>query len=500
MNAIDPIVATLTQIGPILAGELAKRLVEQGNAKNEPHARQMILRARSDKKILSSDPITFNKSFLCYLPAHSGKQLSKAIKKQLEHRPPLKRIFYITKANKGFITESQIAKGACCPESVENNSTKRLTIEKTIDQALSLKIIERVFGKEKLYRIGPDFGQPDIGSNAFTKQLELEDILIESISEWLQHVYLLPPEARQIRNTYEEAVVFNQNWFDIQGPVYVGSRPVVEQPSRDCHKGFLVADLLSYREAGIDDAESFIDRVSDIRRRWKALSITPIFVAAGFTIDAWEQLRKHRCAAVTTSDVLGKSLQQLLRKFKDTLASKSNDELNVDKISDLLEYSSNIDVNEGILANLKGAIFELIVAHYYRSLGFDITLQKTVRTNSPPESFEVDVVAIKGPLAVLVECKGRKKTVTEDPKEISRHFVSRFNAAADSFGWNIEKLYQRVDVVFITLGIIPEGYVSTPNTLKATGVNRIIYDRSLFIQKLVEASQDQFKKLIDRFF
>ncbi|MEM6777746.1 MAG: hypothetical protein AAF670_08810, partial [Planctomycetota bacterium] len=281
--------------GPMLSGELANKLVDSSAAKSTAAARKLIQRARDSGDVISTDPVRFNQSFLCYLPTHDDRRYAAAVRNALKHRPPLNRVYKVIMANRGYITSGQIAKAASCSDGASTTGSNRLTPDAVIEQAQSLKLIESVNGKSNLYQFDPLFGVPDVSRNSFIKRLELEDVLAEMACKWMQHCYLLPPEARMVRPSYEEAVTFNQNWWDLNGPIYIGQSPDTSPKTRKA-SNFLVGDILSYRQVSVVDAESFLDRVADVRRRWKAIKLHPVLIGAQFSESAWTQLRRNGVA------------------------------------------------------------------------------------------------------------------------------------------------------------------------------------------------------------
>lgn len=486
--------------GPLLSGDLAREMVSAGISRTESSARKIIERSRKRGHIRSTAPVTFQKSYLCFLPEHEQKRYPAAVKKLLKLRPPFHRVFATTLANCGYITFGQIAKSAVCSDGTQNG---RLTPERTIEQLLHLDVLESVVGQAHLYRIGTRFGAPTTRRRTFETRLKTEEALIQLVLEWLQHCYLLPPEARTVRSTAFLASKFNQNWWDICGPAYLG---LAESSALNntSHRTFLVADFISYRQVTKSDTSSFTERVRDIRSRWKALQFVPVFIGNGFSKDAWAMLRSTGIAAVPISDVFGAHLTTLLQRFEDALSVRTGDEISLKKITGALEMSEQPGITDGLVGNLRGAIFELIVALYYRNQGYDVTLQKLVRyPGAPPSEMEIDIVAVKSDkIAILVECKGRTKGVSEDSKEISRHFNERLTAACDSFGWDITRRYNRIDAVFISLGVVSSADrpIQPEAGLRDPGINRQVIDRNEFLDMLKDARENDLRQLIERFF
>lgn len=501
-NSQDKSAQILTSQGPLLSGQLSKLLVERGLAGSEVNARKLIERSRKSSAILSTDPVRFNQSYLCYVETQKLKKYPEAVRKVLHHRPPLKRVFVLTLANKGYISLGQLSKIGNCSTGTSLESSKRLTADKLLSQALAIGILESVDGMSNFFQLGHQFGRPSVSRNGLIKRLEMEDVLLHMVCEWFQHCYLLPPNARSVRESFEVAESFNHNWWDIHGPVYIGSAPSKKFPKAQ-PSGFLIADVISYRQVKRVDVDSFIERVTNIRTGWKDLSFFPVVVGSRFSQDAWKRLRSFGVATVTLSDVLGKHMIHLLRLFEEAVAAKTADELSVAKIADLLEMSTQPGVADGLLGNLRGAIFELIVAMYYKNQGYEVILQKFITKVDENLELEIDVAAFKGDkLIKLVECKGRQAGVTEGPEEINRHFQKRLPAAMDSYGWNVGELYRRVDAVFITLGEVPADLVpkQPKGGLKEQGVNRVVIQREQFLKMLDDDNEQDLRDLVKRFF
>lgn len=487
----------LKKTGPLLSGELAERIMSSQIASNPSSARKIIQRARNSKQILSTEPVTFENSYLCYLEQHKKNRYAPKIRSLLDSRPPLKRALSTMLANKGFITKGQFAKvTGSGPWSVSTQAGRRSSLT-LIQQAEKLELLEPVHGFPDMYRIGPLFGRPEIQRNGFIRRLEIDDALLPQLCEWLQHTYLLSPNARSVRENYREATEFNQHWWDIHGSVFIGRAPrKVSKADR-----FLVADFVGYRQVTIADVDSFLSRVSDLRARWKSLSIFPVFIGERFSSDAWSRLRTNGIAAVVNADVFGKHLDKLLKQFQAALAAKTAEEINVAKLTDFLESTVNEDLGDGVLGNMKGAIFELVVALYYKNEGYDVTLQKSVRKVDDKNAYlEIDVVASKlAKHLILVECKGRTKNSLESQTEIDRHFQQRLPAACDEFGWNATEHYSRVDAVFVTTGNLPDS-AKTNRKLRESGTNQICIDRNGFLDWLRANDYADLLKIVDRFF
>ena len=131
---------------------------------------------------------------------------------------------------------------------------------------------------------------------------------------------LLPPEARSVRSSYETAVEFNQHWWDFHGPIYLGVPKNKENSPKNKSTNFLVADIISYRQVTVVDAESFMDRVEDVRRRWRSLTINPVFIGASFSIAAWNMLR----STLPCRSLCGSQMKTLSSKLTSLRSNQSS--------------------------------------------------------------------------------------------------------------------------------------------------------------------------------
>jgi len=140
--------------------------------------------------------------------------------------------------------------------------------------------------------------------------------------------------------------------------------------------------------------------------------------------------------ALTLRDVFGSNIQELMKRYFKALSVENLTVESLDDIEASLELGeSTKSDNEGLIGNLKGTLFEVIVALAYRATGSDVTLQKRIRRLDEDEEYEVDVVASTGDTkCTLVEAKGRHSAYLEAKDEVERQFELRCRAAADEYG------------------------------------------------------------------
>jgi Holliday junction resolvase-like predicted endonuclease len=494
----------LEETGPALSGDFARNLVNRNVAASESSARKMVERCRKAGAIRSTAPVSFDRSYLCFLEKHNGIAYANALKAAFTKKPSFDRVYKTLLANKGYITHGQIAKAATCTADTDSakpgGRTTPLDISKQLTQ---VEAIEPVVAEDFLFRIGAHFGPPAISKNSFLKRLETEQMMIREIREWLTHCYLLSPEAHSIRTSSRLASGFNQVQWDLHGPIYVGPMSTLSSSRRLKTNGdFLTAEICTYRTFTTVDTDALIERVDSVNHRWKSISLTPIVVAAGFSEDAWMRLRKAGIAAIKLSDVLGRNIERLLHLFWDAVDIKLESVTGVDEIEEVLAAAASTAGSDGLVGNLKGALFELMVALLLRAQGYDIVLQKRVRKPDEDIDLEIDIVATRGESeCLLVECKGRHREYTDNEDELKRHFHDRCKAASDPYGWDVVRRYGEVKAVFVTTGkLSKKADQFAQRTTKSHGILCEIQQRDELIGRLQRAGQNRLAELVNRYY
>jgi hypothetical protein len=499
-----PVERALGQHGPMTSQELSDALVLSKSVSNPDAARKLIERARKSQKTASTFPVRFDKSYLYYLEKQQGRAYAQAIRKILPQKPSFQRVYKTVLANKGWITLGQIGKASgCLPTGDKSGSGGRLPLEVVVDHLKRIRLIEDVAGEKELYRIGTQFGSVGIRRAAFRKKLELEQGLLMMFRDWVRNCYLVAYDSHTIRASETSIVDFNQTHWDFHGPVYFGPFSESKALTRASQGGsFVVAEFLGFRQFTIVDCQSTIERVRSIGHRWKTTSLIPIAVAPAFSQDAWNQLRAAGVIAATVRDVFGPNIEELLRRFCKAIASDAPTAQNLDEIEQSLVLTKGTVASEGLLGNLKGALFELIVALGLRADGYDTTLQKMVRRPDVGEEFEIDIVATRSEsLCKLFECKGRREGYTERRHEIERHFNNRCRAASDPFGWNVTAGYKAVEAIFVSTGALDEdaeNYVRT--TKESHGISCSHMDRQDLLNYLMTVGQPRLVELVKNYY
>ena len=500
----EPVEDLLRRCGPLVSAELADGLVTAGVVGNQPAARKLIERATGTGIIKSTAPVRFDKSHLYYLETHQGKAYAQAVRKLLPTKPTFHRVYKTILSNKGWITAGQIGKASgCLPTASSSTAGGRLPLQHVVEQLLALRLIENVAGEDDLFRIGTQFGGVEVKRVAFQRKLELEQGLLVILRDWVRNCFLIAYDSHSMRDSETAATGFNDTLWDLHGPIYFGPFSGAKPLRRWAQgSGFIVAELLGFRTFTAVDAEATIERASGIGHRWKSIALVPIVIAPAYSKEAWRQLREAGVIAATFKDVFGANVDELIRRFSRAIAAEEPTEENLGNIEQSLALTQGTIIDEGLLGNLKGALFELLVALGFRASGYDTTLQKKIRKPDEDEEYEIDVVAVKGEvLCKLVECKGRHKEYRESREDVERHFFNRCRAAADPYGWNVTHCYKNTEAIYITSGRFSEDAVAyTGSTKLSHGITCTTMDRNGLIAYLEAAGQTRLVNIMNQYY
>ena len=481
-------------------------MARKGISVNEVAARKAIQRASQSGLIESTSPVRFDKVFLYYLADHKsknkGRQYAKGIRDALSDKPSHNRVFKTLLANKGWITFGQIGKAsACLPEGEKKRIGGRKSLDRVISELDHLGLIEDVAGTKHVYRLGKLFGSPTIGRGTFLYYLRIEQQLLDGALPWLKNTYLLAYDGSTHRKSETEAKDFNQTYWDVHGPIYLGPHARNSSLRRTAVKeNFLVVELLAYRTFSAVDADALIERCKSIVLRWKTIAVTPIVIARFFSPEAWHSLRRAGVGAVLIGDVFGKNIDALLRAIWATLSESKPPEEQIGEIEKALAIASGTVDDWGIVGHLKGTLFEFLIALAWKVAGWDVKMQKALR-RMPNDEYEIDVFAVRGSQCKLIECKGHHAEYRECKEEVARHFDDRCEAAADTYGWDITNRYDDVEAIFVTSGELDEEAREYANDkTKSHGIACTVQTRVELMAWLKDLGQDHLRDILDRYY
>ncbi len=274
---------------------------------------------------------------------------------------------------------------------------------------------ERVIEQLKKLELARTADVPGLGACAFagkdpsrnaqpvqrTKAILLaENILLGALKDWLRKMAFASYHAIRTRGD-EQKPEFSRWPFDLVGPSYV--RPLAVVSNGQLKNGFVVADVWLEKVLGTADIAGFLRKTSMARAMKGHLPFIGFLIADQFSQEAWKAGRSAGLLLSTPALLFGDDIAAALRELVHVLTdvAKSLDS-RPDIATQLFDRLARI---EGAAANLRGPLFELIVAQATTEDGGFFDLEKVVTANDGQRA-EVDVLRRWKTHVRACECRG----------------------------------------------------------------------------------------------
>ena len=230
----------------------------------------------------------------------------------------------------------------------------------------------------------------------------VEGVMLDGLREWARKNGLASYNSIVIRGEARERLVGPYMW-DLTGPSYL--LPLREGGESPIGQGFLVADAFAGTLVQ-DQVRYFVKKAHGLRATPKIGRTLPVLFAQGFTGAALTYGHKAGILMATPETLFGSHVARSLKHLVETLSNAAAIVSgNPGRLTNLLENLTEI---EGAAGNLRGVLFELIVAFLVRYEGSSIDMGKKAYDRETGRSADIDVLMVKGSsLAVAYECKGK---------------------------------------------------------------------------------------------
>lgn len=404
--------SVLAAHGPGLTSEVAARLRTLGVS--PAAARQRISRLSPDVRILHGLPFPKRARFI-YLDDQFGsaRYWDSLIRAIDTANPAYAAALNGIRARGGVvpIEHFDIISGSPVKQS------RQLASSAVLDRLLSVRLLKRhrIDGVgEFIFLDGPDLPDPFHWFNVLRPRLITEDVLLNAIRSWAGRMNMASPNAMTIRGG-PEPPQFATVRFDLCGPSYL--RPMQRFRQGKLLPGFLVADVLLGQELNEAFVAPFIRKCTLLSYVRRARPFMPMLIADHFTPDALRACRARGIVATRPETIfgqdVGRALTDLLQTLSNAAAVAASDP---GHIEDLFRQLSKI---EGAAANIRGALFELIVGHLVRSIeGGSIDIGVLVHDQG--RSAEIDVRHVNEREVTIYECRGNQPSTRVTAETIKK--------------------------------------------------------------------------------
>lgn len=386
--------------GPMLSSEIKEIIMKLENI-SDTAARQRISRAKGNIQRLTFFTFPKNEAFL---------YLSEQYK-----TPDFYHNLYRALIKKNSITGNVLATIDCLSGDIEYNkfltlsissfATKRKTIETIKTELISVGFIEQYVDSQgtKRIRILQAISQHN-NYDVRVNDIE-EECTLAIVEDWLKKNSFVSFNKIKRFNDFSGAI------WDLTAPSYLQS--FTKFSSNKLKPGFIVIDILPQYNINETQIRYFIEKVKTINVKKNVRTFLPIIIGFSFSAEAFNLLKKVNVLVTTVENLIGETSSKLLQEICNIIQNSTKVILssNEEKITNILKAVTKF---EGKVNNIKGLLFEMIVANIKYSIDTCyIELNRKIVYDN--KNAEIDVFCRKGQNEILViEAKGYANNITEE--------------------------------------------------------------------------------------
>lgn len=388
MTTIESI---LLKNGPIISGELAKKL-ELAESIPYNTASQKVSR---DKKIVKIKGFyTSNQSF-CFLKEHENEKIlyDRFIKSLFDFGRKYWFCINALNLHGGTLSKSFLE---CYTNYPVLPLKKHLPFNKVMQKFVQHGVL--VYNNN-YYSIAPQF--------SIFRQSPVANKTIEQIKEdTLSSFHMLAKNIGLISyNSGETFAEYGKFRWAFKGVSTITGLMQKEKT------GFLLADILMATSIYENDVRFFVEKIKHIQSFNGAPKLIPFLIVDDLDNKALGFLKNNGIVVGFIGELFGqkyaKTLKELITILNNAGASlKSNPNKYLELIEQLKKY------NEGLVNNIRGTLFEYMVGHIHSINSHMLELgREVIEFNS---RHEMDILAIYSDKIVIAECKATKSKIKSD--------------------------------------------------------------------------------------
>jgi hypothetical protein len=179
--------------------------------------------------------------------------------------------------------------------------------------------------------------------------------------------------------------------------------------------GFLLADIVIGTPINENDILFFVDKLKKIKSFQNSSNILPFLIVDDLSKEALILLKRNGIVVGFIKELFGQkyaeSLKELISILNNAGASlKKTPDKYLDLLKELKKY------NEGLVNNIRGALFEFLVGHIHSTkTNSSIDIGREIVVDNARH--EMDVLAVYPDEILIAECKATKSMIVEEDIE-----------------------------------------------------------------------------------
>ncbi|MGR6781233.1 hypothetical protein ACU5B6_16875 [Moritella viscosa] len=186
-------------------------------------------------------------------------------------------------------------------------------------------------------------------------RLAAEAVLIDSVKEWLKRLGFASYHSVKARSALNDSPMVGTFSWDITAPSYMSG--LTTWKSGQLKPGFVVCDVLLNGEVDMHSIDPFLYKVSSTKSLRNVGSVMFIFVAQGYSKEAFSALKTAGVIPATPQSLFGKDVAEGFKGLIHTFENAMQGNLNPDDFNNVFEKLGKL---EGALGNMRGTFFEFL--------------------------------------------------------------------------------------------------------------------------------------------
>ena len=233
-------------------------------------------------------------------------------------------------------------------------------------------------------------------------RLVTEEFLLIAIRDWVRKLGIVSHDKVAIRKNEIQPRVGTFAW-DLTAPSYLG--PMVRFGKNGSVKpGFVACDVYLGSEMNLNGVKPFISKCVTLRALRNVGACLQILVADKFSKDAFVLLKQKGVIPATPRNLFGEEVAEGLTALSQVLRRAAESAIDPNAFDQLFRKLGKI---EGASTQLRGTLFEYLVADVARKTGSTRVLMNRVFKSAKGAKAEADVIAITDDISItFIECKG----------------------------------------------------------------------------------------------
>lgn len=405
----------LRSYGPCLSSELVQQLMEADDI-SLLAAKKRVSRAQTIKRLDIYFP---NRTAFLYLPHQFGSDeyWDALIKALIEKNTAYGLALAALQQRGGLIPRVHFPIACGAPDRM----AKRLSHANILDSLIKASLVQLIdlpgLGECVALVQGPD--RYDAASAQVQARLLVERVLLLAIADWAKRLGLCSHETVKTRDNEKLPTIGPFAW-DLTAASYLSALLTRKGPTESM-QGFIACDILLGVQITKAGLEPYVRKCETLRTQGKIGRCLQIFVADRYDRAAFKHAKSKGIVPATPDTLFGREVAEGLGMLRELLTQTTRLLGDYDRFDEIFRRLTRF---EGAVGNIRGALFEYLVADIVRGSSSRVELNVPHKDDKGGKA-EVDVEAHTGRAAIrFIECKGYAP-YQELPEKEWKHWLEK---------------------------------------------------------------------------